>query len=61
MVVVPSMPSNVFLTLEGIDGVQSAMVTLEDKKAIVVCEKEIADTVFVKAITDAGYNVVSIN
>ena len=53
--------ANVKKTLEGIDGVQSAMVTLEDKKAVVVCEKEIADTVFVKAISDAGYNVVSIN
>ena len=53
--------ANVKKTLEGINGVQSAMVTLEDKKAVVVCEKEIADTVFVKAISDAGYNVVSIN
>ncbi len=53
--------ANVKKTLEGIDGVQSAMVTLEDKKAVVLCEKEIADTVLVKAISDAGYNVVSIN
>ena len=45
--------------LNEMDGV-SATVSLEDKCAYVTLSKEIADEVFVKAITDAGYTVVNI-
>lgn len=45
--------------LNSINGV-TATVDLEKKSAFVNCEKEIDDSVLVKAITSAGYKVVSI-
>lgn len=45
--------------LNAIDGV-SAEVNLEGKTAAVSLAKEIGDDVLVKAVTDAGYEVVDI-
>lgn len=45
--------------LNAFDGV-SAEVSLEDKCAYIELSKEIADDVLVKAVTDAGYEVVGI-
>lgn len=46
--------------LNAIDGV-SAEVSLEDKCAYVTLEKEVEDSTLTKAITDAGYEVISID
>ncbi len=45
--------------LNAIDGV-SATVSLEDKQAVVTLSKEVADSLIIKAITDAGYKVTEI-
>ena len=47
--------------LEGIEGVKSVEVSLESKNAIVQSEKEIAPSVFEKAIVDAGYTFVKVD
>lgn len=47
--------------LNGIEGVESAVVTLEDKKAEVqICSAAVTDEILRKTVTDAGYEVVSI-
>lgn len=45
--------------LNAIDGV-SATVSLEEKQAVVTLEKNVDDEILKKAITDAGYKVISI-
>ena len=45
--------------LNGIEGV-SAEVSLEDKCAYIELSKEVSDDVLVKAVTDAGYEVIGI-
>lgn len=42
--------------LEGLDGVREADVNLEDKKARVELDKDLADQVLVKAVEDAGFS-----
>lgn len=42
--------------LEGLDGVREADVSLEDKKARVELDKDLADQVLVKAVEDAGFS-----
>lgn len=46
--------------LNAIDGV-SAEVSLDDKCAYIELSKEVADDVLTKAVTDAGYDVISID
>lgn len=46
--------------LEGIKGVKSVDVSLDNNEAVVELEKDIKDKVFIKAIEDAGYKVVEI-
>ena len=46
--------------LSGIDGVSSAEVDLENKKAVVTLTKEISDDTFKSVIADAGYEVTGI-
>ena len=48
-------------TLKELDGVTDVVVNLENKTAEVTMDKEIANEVLQKAITDQGYEVVSIN
>lgn len=42
--------------LEGLDGVREADVSLDDKKARVELDKDLADQVLVKAVEDAGFS-----
>ena len=42
--------------LEDLDGVREADVSLEDKKARVELDKDLADQVLVKAVEDAGFS-----
>lgn len=42
--------------LEGLDGVREADVSLDDKKARVELDKDLADEVLVKAVEDAGFS-----
>lgn len=42
--------------LEGLDGVREADVNLEDKKARVELDKDLADQILVKAVEDAGFS-----
>ena len=44
--------------LEGIKGVKSVNVSLNENNATLELEKEIKDKVFIKAIEKAGYKVV---
>lgn len=46
--------------LEGICGVKSAQVSLEDKMAMVTLAHEVEDEKFVAAVDEAGYKVVSV-
>ena len=46
--------------LEGIDGVDSVAMSLENKTAEVTLSKEVADDVLKAAVTDAGYEVTGI-
>ena len=52
--------SSVQKALEGIDGVKSAEVYLNDKKAIINLEKEVENSIIEKAIVDEGYTVTGI-
>ena len=47
--------------LEGIEGVKNVEVSLENKNAVVSSDKEIAPSVFEKAIVDAGYTFVKVD
>ena len=46
--------------LEGVDGVTDVVVSLENKNAIVTCAEDVSDEALKKAVTDADYEVVSI-
>lgn len=46
--------------LGALDGVTSAVVDLEAKTATVTMEQDVSDAVLTKAVTDAGYEVVSV-
>lgn len=46
--------------LNAIDGV-NAVVSLEEKTAKITLSKDVADNVLIKAVTDAGYQVTSLN
>ena len=56
----PHCSGRVTQVLNDIDGV-SAVVSLEEKSAKITLSKEVSDDVLTKAVTDAGYNVVSLN
>ena len=45
--------------LEGVDGVQEAVVDLEKKQATVSLSKEVSDQVLMDAVQEAGYTPVS--
>ena len=45
--------------LEGVDGVQEAVVDLEKKQATVSLSKEVSDQVLMDAVQEAGYAPVS--
>ncbi len=44
--------------LSEIDGIESAEVILEEKKAVVVFDKEVDETLIAQLIDEAGYKVV---
>ena len=46
--------------LNGLEGV-SAVVNLEEKSAVITLTAPVSDETLVKAVTDAGYDVVSLN
>lgn len=46
--------------LEGLEGVKSAKVDLKKKSATVKLSENVADDVLKSAVTDAGFNPVSI-
>lgn len=56
----PHCSGRVTQVLNDIDGV-SAVVSLEEKSAKITLSKEVSDDVLTKAVTDAGYNVVSLS
>jgi copper chaperone CopZ len=47
-------------TLAGVEGVLSAQVDLALKQAVVTMDQDIADSVLIDAVDDAGYDVVSV-
>ena len=47
-------------TLAAIDGVSAVEMSLEGKSATLTLTKEIADQVLTDAVTEAGYEVVSV-
>ncbi len=53
--------AHVTKALQGVDGVSAVEVNLKKKIAAVTLEKEIANDVFVTAITEAGYEVKKIS
>ena len=46
--------------LESLDGVSSAEVSLDDKKAVITLIKDVADEAIKSAIDEAGYDAVKI-
>lgn len=46
--------------LEAVDGVTGAVMSLEEKNAVVTLEKEVDDEILRKAVTDADYEVTGI-
>lgn len=54
-----SLQRRVETALNGIDGVH-AEVCLEEKKAVLQLSHPVEDEMLVKAVTDAGYEVVGI-
>lgn len=46
--------------LSAIDGVDKVEMSLEDKSAVLSLSKEVADKVLTDAVTEAGYEVVSV-
>lgn len=46
--------------LKAVAGVENAEVTLEEKKAVVSCSQPVEDSTLIQAVTDAGYEVVSV-
>lgn len=56
----PHCEARVKKTLEGIDGVAGAEVSHEKGSAIVTLSGSVSDEVLTKAVTDAGYDVISV-
>ncbi|MDR3862251.1 MAG: heavy metal-associated domain-containing protein, partial [Flavonifractor sp.] len=46
--------------LSAIDGVDKVEMSLEDKSAVLSLSKEVDDKVLTDAVTEAGYEVVSV-
>lgn len=46
--------------LEGLDGVSSAEVSLDDKKAVITLTNDVADEAIKSAVDEAGYDAVKI-
>ena len=46
--------------LKAVAGVENAEVTLEEKKAVVSCSQPVEESALIQAVTDAGYEVVSV-
>lgn len=46
--------------LEELDGVEDAVVSLEDKKAIVTLKENVDNAILKDAVEDAGYEVTDI-
>ncbi|MDO4467077.1 MAG: heavy metal translocating P-type ATPase [Bacillota bacterium] len=47
--------------LEAVEGVSEVVVSLEDKSAVVACDETVSDEAITKAVTDADYEVISVN
>lgn len=56
----PHCTGRVETALNAIEGVSAVVNLDEGGKAVVTLSKEIADDVLVKTVTDAGYEVVSV-
>lgn len=52
--------SHVEKALRGLDGVSEVVVSLEEKIAKVIMDKEISNEVFKNLISEEGYEVVSV-
>ena len=46
--------------LNAVAGVETAEVTLDEKKAVVTCSQPVEDSALIQAVTNAGYEVVSV-
>lgn len=57
----PHCQAHVLKALEAVEGVGSVDVSLEDKTATVELVSDVSDEILAKAVTDAGYTVVSID
>ena len=55
----PHCEATVKKCLESIDGVASATASHEAGTAVVILEKDVADSVLKKAVEDQGYTVLS--
>ena len=53
--------AHVTKALQAVDGVDSVEVNLKKKTATVTLSKEVEDSVFISAITEAGYEVKKIS
>lgn len=51
--------AHVFKALSAVEGVQKVEVSLEDKQAVVILAKDVADKLLMDAVTAAGYTPVS--
>ena len=47
--------------LKALEGVANAEVTLQEKKAVITLSSPVEDNILTQAVTDAGYQVVSIS
>ena len=54
----PHCEARVKQLLEEIDGVEQATTSHKEGTAVVTLTKDVADDVFAKVITDAGYKVI---
>ena len=46
--------------LEAVDGVESVLMSLEEKSAEVICADTVTDEALTAVVTDAGYEVIEI-
>ena len=54
----PHCEARVKQILEEIDGVETAVTSHKEGTAVVTLSKDVADDIFTKVITDAGYKVI---
>lgn len=54
----PHCQAHVLKALEAVEGVESVVVSLEEKTATVTLKEDISNEVLAKAVTDAGYSVI---